>query len=72
MGGVESTDSDDEDEWGGILEENGAEAAEAEQLPDDEEYVDEDKYTTVTVEAMGDGGSDEEEAFGDEEGCWDG
>ena len=33
--------------WEGI-----AEAEPAEGLPEDEEYVDEDKYTTVTVEAM--------------------
>ena len=39
--------NDDEAEWDGI------EDAE-EEVAQDEEFVDEDKYTTVTVEAMGD------------------
>jgi ribosomal RNA-processing protein 17 len=34
----------------------------AEELPDDAEYVDEDKYTTVTVEAMDNSADDEEPA----------
>ena len=38
---------DDGEEWDGIQEQ-----AVIEKMPDDEEYVDEDKYTTVTVEAM--------------------
>lgn len=38
----------DEVEWEGI------EDGEAEIAQDEEEYVDEDRYTTVTVEAMGD------------------
>ena len=43
-------DSDEEGEvWGGIEEE---EAAETEVLDREEEYVDEDRWTTVTVEAV--------------------
>lgn len=57
-------------------EENGEEAFEGfddgageqeqkvEVLPDDEEYVDEDKYTTVTVEPMGEPGDEEEDKDG--------
>lgn len=47
-------------EWEGI-----GEAQPEEVLPDDEEYVDEDKYTTVTVEAMD--GEDEADALDDED-----
>lgn len=42
---------EDEEDWEGI-EEIAVEQQEV--LPEDEEYVDEDKYTTVTVEAMED------------------
>ncbi|KAF2810413.1 uncharacterized protein BDZ99DRAFT_520483 [Mytilinidion resinicola] len=45
-GGEETDDDEDEDEWEGI----------AEELPPpidrEEEYIDEDKYTTVTVESV--------------------
>lgn len=42
-------DSDDDDAWGGIPEEK--EKLE-EVLDHEEEYVDEDRYTTVTIEAV--------------------
>lgn len=48
--GEEDSDApDDEGEWAGIVEPETAE-----RIPSDEEYVDEDKYTTVTVEPMDD------------------
>jgi len=40
-------DSDEEVAWGGIEEEKGDQV-----LDHEEEYVDEDRYTTVTVEAV--------------------
>lgn len=45
-GGREGSGSDDEDEWSGI------EDAEPPPIDHEAEYIDEDKYTTVTVEAM--------------------
>lgn len=45
----------EEAEWEGI-EDGGVPA-----VPDDEEFVDEDKYTTVTVEAIGEPGEESEE-----------
>lgn len=47
---VESASESEDEGWEGFEEKIGAEA-----MPDDEEYVDEDKYTTVTVEAMENG-----------------
>ncbi len=40
-------ESEDEDAWGGIEEERDVEV-----LDREEEYIDEDRYTTVTVEAV--------------------
>lgn len=62
MNGEESNGEDEE--WDGI-EDSTAQAPEIEELPEDEEYVDEDKHTTVTVEAMGDEEPDEEDADGE-------
>lgn len=43
----------EEDEWDGLPD--------AQPIPEDEDYVDEDKYTTVTVSAMEDDALEEEE-----------
>lgn len=50
-GGEEVTDDEDEDEWKG-LDESPAKEAKPEFVDHEEEYIDEDKYTTVTVEAV--------------------
>ena len=46
--GDESAEEDGEDVWNGIEDEPTAEPVDHE-----EEYIDEDRYTTVTVEAVG-------------------
>lgn len=46
----EKGEGDDEVEWGGI---DGKASEPIEDVEREDEYVDEDKYTTVTVEAMG-------------------
>ncbi|KAL9528385.1 hypothetical protein SMMN14_07781 [Sphaerulina musiva] len=59
----DEVDSDASDEFGGFDDDKNnpfSTTGEGEALPDDAEYVDEDKYTTVTVEAM-DESEDEEE-----------
>ncbi|CAK1367722.1 unnamed protein product [Cercospora beticola] len=54
--------SSSDDEFSGFDNEDSAAPAVAEvELPDEAEYVDEDKYTTVTVEPMGETSSEEEE-----------
>lgn len=58
--GAEDAEGDKGGQWEGI-----AEIDQAKVIPDDEEYVDEDKYTTVTVEAM-DGEADESQDHEDE------
>lgn len=54
-------DEDDNEAFEGFDDESGATEQKAEVLPDDEEYVDEDKFTTVTVEPMGESDDEEEE-----------
>lgn len=44
-------DGEDEEEWGGIEDEEAEEEA-PELVDHEEEYIDEDKYTTVTVEGI--------------------
>ena len=52
LGEVDETESwSDGDAWSGLEDEGHV--APMESALEDEEYVDEDKYTTVTVEAMG-------------------
>ncbi|KAI5358354.1 Putative nucleolar protein [Septoria linicola] len=53
-------DSDASDEFRGFNDSTTQPETAGEELPDDAEYVDEDKYTTVTVEAMDE--SEDEEA----------
>ncbi|KAF2209881.1 hypothetical protein CERZMDRAFT_99939 [Cercospora zeae-maydis SCOH1-5] len=54
--------SSDADEFAGFDNEDTAAPAVAEvELPDEAEYVDEDKYTTVTVEPMGETSSEGED-----------
>ena len=48
LAGQEGSDSESGDEWGGVSDEEVA----AEPVDREEEYVDEDRYTTVTVEAV--------------------
>lgn len=70
-------DEDDkasDDEWAGISESKTAEAAAAPPNPDGvDEYVDEDKFTTVTIETMSDdprkwdGGAEDSDAETEEE-----
>lgn len=62
---------EDSDAGSGAEEDGGSwegvqEAVQVEALPGDEEYVDEDKYTTVTVEAM-DGAEDVDDVGDDDE-----
>jgi ribosomal RNA-processing protein 17 len=45
--------SEEEDEWGGIEDEGDLAVKAVEVLDHEEEYMDEDRYTTVTVEAVG-------------------
>lgn len=54
---LSSNSDEDGEEFAGL-----SDTAEDQLLPDDAEYIDEDKYTTVTVEAMGESEEDEEEA----------
>lgn len=60
-GDSSGADEADGEEWKGVDHEVGSTAMEAEALPEDEEYVDEDKYTTVTVEPMGESDHDDHE-----------
>lgn len=55
-GGSDAESGADEEDNEGEQWEGLGGKSEAEAMPDDEEYVDEDKYTTVTVEAMEDAG----------------
>jgi len=48
--GIIGVGEEDEDAWGGIEDENKEAAPEV--LDHEEEYVDEDRYTTVTIEAV--------------------
>ena len=50
IGGGEG--SEEEDVWGGIEDEGDTAVKAVEVLDHEEEYVDEDRYTTVTVEAV--------------------
>jgi len=50
IGTGEGETEEDEDAWGGIEDEEKAAAPEV--LDHEEEYVDEDRYTTVTIEAV--------------------
>jgi ribosomal RNA-processing protein 17 len=50
IGGGEG--SEEEDGWGGIEDEGNLAVKAVEALDHDEEYVDEDRYTTVTIEAV--------------------
>jgi ribosomal RNA-processing protein 17 len=67
--GLSSEDDDDEDKtsdtdimWDGISDNPAAALAKAIREEDAEaEYIDEDRYTTVTVEAMGGSSEDEDE-----------
>lgn len=43
---------EDGDEWGGIEDEENDEDVQEEVVDHEEEYIDEDKYTTVTVEGI--------------------
>jgi ribosomal RNA-processing protein 17 len=66
---TEDEEEEEEDEWAGIEEDgNDGESAKAGEdgvlVDGEDEYVDEDKYTTVTVEPMALSSADEEE--GDE------
>lgn len=63
--GEDSSDAESEGAEGGGEWEGIEEPATVEVLPDDEEFVDEDKYTTVTVEAMD--GEDSKQQGGDGE-----
>lgn len=68
--GLDSEDDDDdedEDAWEGFEAVGDAQSSEqAADVAHEDEYIDEDRYTTVTVEPMA-LGSDEEEEEGDED-----
>ena len=51
-GGIGGEEGSEEDVWGGIEDEGDTAVKAVEVLDHEEEYVDEDRYTTVTVEAV--------------------
>lgn len=68
--GEDNSDNDDDEEWGGIKDAEPTTAPALEPVDHEEEYIDEDLYTTVKVEAVSvdrDGLHNKAELEGEEE-----